>query len=249
MNIVASRYNASIKPAGAITQILSCSGDHLILAYGYISSGGGIPAIFDQLMTWLAGDKSRHLSVFVGVIYDSRKPDSQAEKEKEIRETFKKLLPESIYRSGVSERIDVHAVKNFHPKVCLLQNWGKKAVPFPVAAFIGSSNLSASALWGEDRFELDIFMTGGKTNLLLVDLARWLNATICNALDKEIPKIGQEIEDRIFYRPAIQEAERELKEEEFEIRKKWKHEPPDMAEALYESDRALGIRADDSTER
>ena len=202
MNLIAAKAHASLTPSDAIGQILQGAGNHLVLGYGYISRSGPVPALFDMIMSWLKADKNRLLSVYVGLIWDTRDPNSKAQAEVRVSETFEALLPGALYNEGIDDQIDVHAIYNFHPKFCLMWEWGNGNSPVPQAALVGSTNLSGTALQDPNRFELDVFMTGGSQNDLLVALSSWVQVMLDDAHKKELDKIGGEIRNRIYLHPV-----------------------------------------------
>lgn len=95
---------------------------------------------------------------------------------------------------GTKFQVDLFLVPDFHSKFCLMSNnphvtpepEGELVLP-PVSGVMGSSNFT-SAAFDESRFELDLYMTGGRENNLLLDFSKTVASMLTSNKQRAVLK-------------------------------------------------------------
>lgn len=219
--------------------------DLLIFGYGYISPGDLISDLIEYTVEWLKNSPTRSVEIYVGILADPSVPfsgDYKAWKIGTILADFEKILKTDLYASGVTDRISVKAILGFHCKFALASRLDNERGMTPVAGLFGSSNLSYSALAGDNRYELDLFI--GEDDALLGEFSRSIGEIISEADQSPgLEEVGEAIEERIFYQQAIQEAENDILTAELHDRHSYKGHSKEERQALMESDEDQGIYA------
>jgi len=224
MNLIVAKEFGDIGPNEALTRVISANGNHLVMAYGYISESDTIIKQFDEILTFLKKNRVNRVSIFIGLLCKPRM--SIDEKITELEDVFKTLLPDSLYDQGVSERVSVYGIKNFHPKLSIMYKEKQKPKSrFPVAALFGSSNLSYSALEDESRYELDMFLSSDdEPDELLESLSRVTLKMLTKAYLGQDVRLASRIDERIHWKGVKMEqfalleeiAEEEAKEKQLQ---------------------------------
>jgi hypothetical protein len=251
MNHVVEKNFGEFSPLDALKQVVNSKGNHLIMAYGYITSSQTIVSIFAEVFEFLKSCADNKVSIFVGVMFVSGEKGSLDEKISELDRVFESLLPEKLYEDGLSDRISVFGIKNFHPKFSIMLNESDEEETTPVSALTGSSNLSYSALSSANRFELDILMIADqKFNTLLNSFSKTVLKMLEASIDNEDIRLGKKVGDRIYWNFVNKEIMDEIWNEkiqrehhELKFYTNSAHSEEDGQE-LYESDVALGIRSE-----
>ncbi|MDP2490737.1 hypothetical protein Q8W38_15405 [Vibrio splendidus] len=95
---------------------------------------------------------------------------------------------------GTNFQVDLFLVPDFHSKFCLMSNnphftaepQDELVLP-PVSGVMGSSNFT-SAAFDESRFELDLYMTGGAENTLLLDFSKTVASMLTSNKQRAVLK-------------------------------------------------------------
>lgn len=201
------------EPREALESLLTIEGDVLFLGYGYIGGRATPVKYFERIVKWLAASDKRSVHIYVGILPDPKLAQSIAisKRVKEVSADFQILLKDKIYAEAPTDRIWVSAVVGMHCKFALCCSTDACQQLVPLAGIFGSSNLTQSALISTRRLELDLFIVG--TDPLLQQFTAAIMEIIDEAEQLEIPSLGHGIRERIYYAPALLEAEDDAKAE------------------------------------
>lgn len=231
----------------ALENLLAVDSDTLVFGYGYMYQSTIVASFVEKLVAWLQQSAKRTVEFYVGVIPNPTVDLSLAvaRESAEVLDRLQKLLPPGLYESGVTDRISVTALVGFHCKFALAYKEIDADNFDPVAGIFGSTNLTSSALVGENRFELDLWIGSGSP--LLNDFSAAVAEVLNEALESaEVPHVGERVHDTIFAAPAIAEAVDDALQQELYDRVNHHDRGLDENEsaAQVESDKAQDICAD-----
>lgn len=257
MNFIVEKNFGDKSAIEAIDEVINSDGNHLIMAYGYIYESEVVKSVFQKIISFLEKSEQNRVSIFIGLFFDKKQPDGLSNKILDLDEMFKILLPDSLFSRGVSERIAVYGIKEFHAKFSIMYRKSKEG-RLPVAALTGSSNLTFSALKNDDRFELDVLMLNTELrNPLIESFSNTIIKMLKRAVQRQDSKLGEMVEERIHWKPlSIKEIEimdsimadiaSEKQKQEFYDLAYYTNsaESKEDGIAMHESDIALGISSE-----
>ena len=201
------------EPREALESLLTIGGDVLFLGYGYIGYRDAPVEYFERIVKWLAASHKRSVHIYVGILPDPKlAPNIGISKRvAEVTTAFQILLKDEIYAKAPTDRIWVSAVAGMHCKFALCCSTDACQQLVPLAGMLGSSNLTQSALKSTRRLELDLFIAGADP--LLQQFTAAIMEIIDEAEKLEVHSFGEDVRKRIYYAPALREAEDDAKAE------------------------------------
>ncbi len=235
MNRFITNINDGFNFSSALIDMIQKDGDHLILAYGYITNADAVKDIFKEVDKFLTKSKRNRVSVYVGVL------GGRGAAIDTVNLRLDDLITESFLNKSMSNKFNIYGIENFHAKfgVMLRRN-------IPMSGLMGSSNLSNPALNNNNRCELDLYMEGGKENNLLIDF--WeVNVAVLKDLPRERFRLLQLNVNREIEILKVDDILNSIKKEEGYLRKIYSDSASSIEEgfALYESDRDQGVFYED----
>ncbi|MFT5298092.1 MAG: hypothetical protein ACI9YH_004139 [Colwellia sp.] len=252
MNYIVERKFGHFTPLEALNNVIEADGNHLVMAYGYIYSSEVIDDIFDtKIINFLKKSDNNKVSIFVGLFKKDKA--EKLEELKRLEEHFENMLPKIWYEQGLSQKVSVFGIKNFHPKFSIMYNSTGGDQKAPVAALMGSSNMSYSAIGSKSRFELDILMLQEKEeNQLLNSLSSTALKMLNASIKRQDVRLAERVKDNIHWRHVREEeviAEifrseaNRMREQEYYDNKYYTRSAfsPEDGVALHESDVEQGI--------
>lgn len=237
----------------AISEVIHSDGNQLVLAYGYIRSSPMPVRVFGEIKSFLEKSDDNQVLIIVGMF--SQKKDSEESKLeiKELSNVFSNLLGDELYTKGISDRVSVAGLENFHSKYCFMSKKNGESTR-GISALIGSSNLSQPALGANNRCEMDLLIFQPDKEGTIDRFVELAYHQIEDAFRRECSTLGEGVRKRIHLSPQLAEAvniidlvEREKQLREFYDLKNYVESAAsnEDAESLRDSDKQQGVASDD----